>query len=901
MNMKDIKEKIQEQKEAAWHTLEVEEALALLESNPCGLTVEEAQRRISKFGRNILAEKKKKNAALRFLEQFNDFMIWVLLAAVLISGILLKEFLDAAVIMAIVLMNAVLGFVQESRAESALEELRNLSAPQVNVLRSGKRTTIKAEELVPGDIMVIEAGDKISADAVLLESASLKVNESSLTGESVPAEKDARKISAEDAPIGDRFNMVFAGTHVEYGRGKALVVATSSSTQMGKIAKMLEEGEPAPTPLQIELKDVGKRIVYICLATVVIVFTLGIIRGFEFAQMLLFAVSLAVAAIPEGLPAIVTITLAGGTRKMARENAIIRNLPAVETLGCANFICTDKTGTLTMNKMKVTDLLLPDGKRILIDDIKRENKNFSGNLRQIFEVAALCNDVLPGEGGKYSGEATELALAEAASSLGFDREELSKEFPRVAEIPFDSERKMMTCVLRCPEGLIVQTKGAVEEILRASVNVQIGESTVTLDEKMRASILAATRELASQGLRTIACAFKGIEELPHSVSPETLEHNLIFLGTFAMMDPPRPEVEKALETCRKAQIEVAMITGDHAATADAIARELEIRKPGMKLIEGRELEKMPQEELDRIVEKIRVYARVSPGHKVRIVDALQGKGHVVAMTGDGVNDAPALKRADIGVAMGITGTEVAKEASDMVLADDNFATIVSAVSLGRTIFSNLKKFIYFLLSCNISEVLVMFIAMLAGFPIPLLPVQILWVNLVTDGLPALALGVEPAEKDIMERPPRPKGENILSLEKQAWLLWQGLIITAGALASFVFCRLLLGYSWKGEGLDASRTVLFTTMVLTQVFHSFDMRSESRSILQSPPWENIWLLGSFFISIALQLMVLYVPIFQRAFHTVAPGPSAWALILACSVLPILIIDSIKSYSARRKKE
>ena len=865
------------------------------------MSAAEAADRLERFGPNELRKEKKKPSIILFLEQFNDFMIWVLLAAALISGVLLREYLDAGVIMIIVIFNAVLGYVQEKRAESAMDELKKLSAPTVNLIRDGEEAKIPAAEVVPGDLMVLETGDLISADARLVEAVNLRTDEASLTGESTAVEKTTGAVPDPDAPLGDRYSLVYSGTHVEYGRGTAVVVATGQGTEIGKIAEMLQEAKPGPTPLQAELQDVGKRVVYICLAVVLLVFIAGMLRGNTFALMFLFAVTLAVAAIPEGLPAIVTITLAMGTQAMARENAIIRSLPAVETLGSANFICSDKTGTLTLNRMTVEQVVLSEGGPRPLEEVSRDEAlSGSESFRLSNVVAALCGDVRVGQGGEYFGDSTEVALLEAANRSGFDKDALETEMPRVAEIPFDSDRKMMTTIHKENGGFLALSKGATEMILDSCDTLVSNGDSAELSREERSRILEETTELGRRALRTIAFAYRRLDSIPSSVTPESVEKGLSFLGAFAMKDPPRPEVFDALETCRRADISVAMVTGDHLATAEAIGHELGILVPGMKMVEGRELDGMSDEELDDQVESIGVYARVSPRHKVRIVDALQAREHVVAMTGDGVNDAPALKRADIGVAMGITGTDVSKEASDMVLADDNFSTIVSAVRQGRIIFSNLKKFICFLLSCNISEVLTMFIAMIAGFPLPLLPVQILWINLATDGLPALALGMEPPEKNIMENPPREHGENILALRQQLRLLWQGAVITAGVLAAFFLSHYWLGYTWDNGQLDIVQTIVFTTMVLSQIFHSFNWRSETRSFFSSPPWENRYLLGAVLISLALQMSVLYVPFMQKAFHTHAPPLSAWVLILACALLPVLVIDRIKVLTVWRRK-
>ena len=889
----------------AWHALSAPEVLSMLESDPgLGLSAEAAQERLAADGANVLQERKRKSAAFRFLLQFNDFMIWVLIAAVIISGAVLREYIDATVIAVIVVLNAILGFVQESRAESAIERLKELSAPTVKVVRGGAESEMPAGDLVRGDLIILETGDVVPADARIVTSANMQANESSLTGESTSVTKDAEALAAEDAPLGDRLNMVFSGTHVDYGRGTAVVVETGGRTQMGQIAKMLEEGKPTPTPLQRELRDVGKRIVYICIITVVVVFVVGVIRGNAAATMLLVAVSLAVAAIPEGLPAIVTITLARGTQVMAKENAIIRNLPAVETLGSASYICSDKTGTLTINRMTVTDVLFADSSHYLVEDVIQTRDTWrAAAYSRMEQAAALCNDARRGPQG-YLGDPTEIALLEAAEAGGLEKDTLEEELPRVAEVPFDSDRKMMTTVHREDGSYMVLSKGAAESILERSGQILTAEGVVPLTAASKAKILEHTVELGSQALRTIAVAYRNVDSLPDPESLHDLEHELVFLGAFAMKDPPRAEVIKALEECRRARIQVAMVTGDHKATAAAVARELGILVPEHRIIDGVELEKLTLEQLRDQAELINVYARVSPRHKVKIVDALQARGHVVAMTGDGVNDAPALRCADIGIAMGITGTDVAKEAADMVLADDNFATIVSAVRQGRIIFSNLTKSIYFLLSCNISEVLIIFTSMVAFGVLPLVAAQILWINLITDGLPALALGVDPPGKDVMSQPPRDVKEHILAPGRQLNLLWQGLLMTAGGLAAFILAHQLLGYSWVKDsvGLDMARTVLFTTMVLMQIVHAFNLRSETRSFLRQVPWKNAYLFGSFLASLALQFIVLYVPFMQKAFHTSGPTLQAWVLILVCALVPVLLIDRIKvvrAWSARRK--
>ena len=898
-----VEETAAEQDKVPWHSLPVDDVVSRLRTDPGGgLDPGEAARRLASAGPNVIALEKRRPAVVRFVLQFNDFMIYVLLAAVVISAAFLREYVDAIVILVIVLVNAVLGFVQEERAEHALQKLREMGAPTVQVVRGGVEREVPTRELVPGDAIILETGDVVPADARVVESINLQANESSITGESEGIAKDPRALVDTGASIGDRRTMVFSGTHVEYGRGRAVVVETGPRTQLGEIAGMLQESRPESTPLQAELRDVGRRIVYICLATVLVVFIVGIVRGNPTATMFLLAVSLAVAAIPEGLPAVVTITLARGTRVMASHNAIIRNLPAVETLGSADYICSDKTGTLTLNRMKVTDVLFADTHHVLVGDVLRSGDSWRRDAyEQMERAAALCNDARRGPEG-YIGDPTETALLEAAESGGLKKTDLERVMPRVGEVPFDSDRKLMTTFHRSGDGYLAFTKGAAEELLARCDRAFLDAGEVELTDPVKAGVLALTVELGSQALRTLAVAYRRLDSLPDQGQLHGAERGLVFLGAFAMKDPPRPEAFEALEECRGAHIQVAMITGDHKATAASVARELGMLNPGRRLVEGSQLEEMGPEELESQVEDIGVYARVSPRHKVKIVEALKSRGHVVAMTGDGVNDAPALKRADIGVAMGVTGTDVSKEASDMVLADDNFATIVYAVRQGRIIFGNLKKAIYFLLSCNISEVLIIFLAMVGGLPIVLAAAQILWLNLVTDGLPALALGVDPPESDVMERPPRDVSENILAPPKLANLLIMGLVITAGGLASFLIAYYWLGYSGPegSPGLDMARTVLFTTMVLTQALHSFNLRSETRSFFKETPFRNKWLVGSFFASGLLQLGVLYLPFMHKAFGTVNPTWQAWAVILACSITPVLLIDRAKVLRARAAK-
>ncbi|MBC7229981.1 MAG: calcium-translocating P-type ATPase, PMCA-type [Actinobacteria bacterium] len=890
-------------KDIYWHALEVDEAATRLGTSIVdGISEDEARERLRLHGPNLIREEERVNPLSLFLDQFRDFMIYVLLAAAVISGAVLREYLDAAVIMFIVIANALLGFVQEYRAEKALESLKKLSAPTARVVRGGKEMSIPSSELVPGDLILLEAGDRIPGDARLVEVHGLRLEEASLTGESGAVDKNASCHAPGSLPPGDCRNMVFTGTHAVHGRGRALVVATGRETQLGRIAEMIGEAGEEKTPLQVELGRVGKRIALLCLGVCAVIFAAGVMRRLEWADMFLFSVSLAVAAIPEGLPAIVTIALALGVRRMASHNALLRKLPAVETLGCADVICTDKTGTLTRNEMEVREVLLPGRPPVSLEEAAREGGGREA-LQPLLATAVLCNDAREQE-GEFLGEGTEIGLLRAALQVGFSRHEALAALPRVEELPFESERKMMSTVHRRGEGdryfplphapYLLLVKGAPEAVLNRCTHVLTPAGLEEMGSGSRVRYSAEAERMAERALRTMAFACRPLDEAPEEAEAAALERDLIYLGTAGLMDPPRPEVFAALEKCRRASIEVVMITGDHAATARAIAEELAILTPGKELVTGPELAHISDEELASRVERIAVYARVSPSDKVKIVRAWKSRGKTVAMTGDGVNDAPALKNADIGVAMGITGTDVSKEASDMVLADDNFATIVNAVEEGRIIYDNLKKFIYFLLSCNMSEVSTMFIGMLFSSVTPLRAVQVLWMNLVTDGFPAMALGVDTPAPDIMLRPPRDPSESILSYRKQLLVVWQGLLLSLGALAAFFVSRSILYPHHAAK----AQTVTFTTLVISQLIHAFNSRSERLSIAELSFFDNRALIGAVLASLGLQLMVVLVPPLMRLFGTAPLGAEGWGLILACSVLPSVLVDRVKVALRRR---
>lgn len=897
-----------------WHALTVKETEALLETNKKkGLTEKEARERLSRWGLNELPEIKKVSPIIRFLAQFNDFMIWVLLAAIFISAVLLRETLDAAVISVIVVINAILGFVQERKAEQAIAALKKLTAPTAHVIRDSKEREIFARELVPGDLILIETGDRIPCDARLVDAANLAINEAILTGESHPHVKENEERLQEDVALLDRSNVVYMGTTVASGRGKAIVVSTGADSEMGKIAELVQTPEEKETPLQEELKSVGKRIAIACLIIAGVVLGLGVLRGNALSLMFLAAVSLAVAAIPEGLPAIVTITLALGLERMAKKNAVIRRLPAVETLGSATVICTDKTGTLTRNEMRVgviktKDLTVKVGDEDFYENNRRITPKKEEQLKTLLTIGALCNDARKGAEDIYLGDPTEVALLIAAEQADLSKESLISEFPRIAEIPFDSDRKIMTTIHEqvidrmghLAGRYVVNVKGAPEIILNRCNRIYTAKGIEPLTEERRKEILDDNNELANKAFRTLAFAFKSIK-LPEveEATEITLtqahlklaEQNLIFVGLAGLIDPPRPEAYEALRVCKNAKIQVAMVTGDHRLTAEAIGRELSLLTGGKEIITGEELAKMTVRELEKRVQNISIYARASAEDKLKIIDALRGRGHVIAMTGDGVNDAPALRRADIGVAMGKIGADVTKEASDMVLTDDNFATIVAAIREGRHIFDNLKKFVYYLLTANISEVLVVFLAMLFGLPLPLLPVQILWINLVTDGLPATALGVDVAEPGLMQRPPRRPDVGILETRLQLRLLSRGFLITAGALGAF-----LLSLYIFGRGLVVARTVLFTTLVLAELLYAFSIRSETKTAIQVGLTTNRSLLLAVGLSLILQLVVIYIPFLRPLFHTQPLLLLDWGVILLGTMLPIFYIEAMKKVKA-----
>ena len=854
-----------------------EQVLQSLQTDPAqGLSAAEAARRLEQHGANVLREKKKKTNLQRFLDQFKDVMILILIAAAIVSFVIAciegnpGEFFEPALILLIVILNAVMGMLQESKAEKALDALKSMSAPHARVLRDGTEQIIDAASLVPGDIIRLEAGDFVPADARLLHSAGLKSEESALTGESVPSEKDAQEPVSADAALGDRVNMVFSGCSITYGTATAVVTATGMQTEMGKIAGLLSGEEETQTPLQKKLASLGKILGFVALGACAIIFVVGLLNGIDVLEIFMTSVSLAVSAIPEGLPAIVTIVLSIGVQRMVKKNAIIRRLPAVETLGSASVICSDKTGTLTQNRMTLQKAYL-DGAAEIID---------SGDAaaRTLVRTAALCCDgavTFEADGTvTHIGDPTETAIVFAAHQFGDTKETLGAAFPRLAELPFDSDRKRMSVVVEHDGRKLAIVKGAFDGIA----------PLCTAGDTERAR--QVNDEMSRKALRVLAVAVREIDALPEVLAPETLEQDLTFLGLVGMIDPPREEARDAVAVCREAGIRPVMITGDHVVTASAIAKNLGILQDGDRAITGAELDAMSETELDAAVEQISVYARVSPENKIRIVKAWQKKNKVVAMTGDGVNDAPALKAADIGCAMGITGTDVAKGAADMTLTDDNFATIVDAVREGRGIYANIRKVVGFLLGTNIGEVITVFAAMLLWHRSPLLSMQLLWINLVTDSLPAIALGMEEVEPGVMRQKPKPKDEGIFAHGLGVRVVLQGLMFGILSLAAF-----WIGWQSTGD-LAGGQTLAFMTLALSQVVQAFNMRSD-RSLFKTGFFTNCRLNLACLLSVVLVALVLFTPV-SIAFGLITLSPQLYLIGLGLSLVPFVVMELSKAF-------
>ncbi len=919
-----------------WQSFNVGEVARKLRTNiERGLSKEEAENRRNKHGPNKLEEKKKENILIRFIKEFKDFMIIILIIAAIISAVVSymqgqNDYIDSIIIIAIVVLNAIMGLVQEAKAEKSLEALKDMSAPVAKVRRDGRILTIKGTEVVPGDIVLLEAGNYVPADCRLINSYNLKVEESSLTGETVPVTKDAEVLLDSKTPIGDTLNMAFANTIVVNGHAEAIVTETGMNTKVGRIAKMIITNEAPETPIQRKLGEVGKTLGIACLCICAFIFVIGILKKIEPVEMFMTSVGLAVAAIPEGLPAIVTIMLSIGVTRMAKKNSIVRKLPAVETLGSSSVICSDKTGTLTQNKMKVTKVM----------DLKGESLDLQKNL--ILELGTMCTDV-----EEDVGEATELAIINAAREQGKYKERLYQKFARINDIPFDSDRKMMSTIHKIGSEIIdlsthsdewnnesnlignthdnmysnsnlnnettknsnssdlkildlihngndkflCITKGAPEVILRNCSKYYLNGQINILNAESIRKIEKINSTMAENALRVIAVAYSSMPRLPTNIDSESLERNLTFVGLIGMIDPPREGVKEAVQSCKKAGIKTVMITGDHILTAKAIAKELGILGNNDLAITGKELDKISKGELEKNISKYSVFARVSPEHKVRIVEAFQKTGAVVAMTGDGVNDAPALKKADIGIAMGKNGTDVAKNAADMILADDNFVTIVEAVKQGRNIFDNIKKAVHFLISTNIGEIVTIFMGLLLGLKSPLLAIQLLWINLVTDSLPAIAIGLEAPDKNIMNQKPRNSRKSIF-----ADGLWSKIILEGIMLGMLTLVAFSVGNNLYG--LEVGRTMAFVAMAMLELVHSFNVKSEE-SIFKVGILENKYLIGAFILGTTLQVVVVMVPAFASVFSLVPLTGTQWLYTLGISILPVIIIEAQKLLDSRLK--
>jgi Ca2+-transporting ATPase len=920
------------------------EATTALESDlQKGLTGKQVHERREKFGPNELREAARRGFWRMLLDQFNQFLVLILIVAAIVSALIgwsdysrsgdTAEFIDAIAIMAIVILNAILGVVQEGRAEEALAALQKMSAPNARVLRGGYTQTVPSRELVPGDVVILETGNYVPADVRLVESVNLRIEEASLTGESVAVGKDARDILPAEAVLGDRQNMAFMSTVVTYGRGLGLVVATGMDTEIGKIAEMIQAYEEEPTPLQVRLDQLGRTLGVLTLAICALVGVIGVVRdtqlgvllsgGFsayfgleetvpKLVEMFMVAVSLAIAAVPEGLPAVVTISLALGMQEMIKRHALIRKLPAVETLGSATAICSDKTGTLTQNEMTAVQMYVdrslltitgegykPEG-RFLDEDDQVGLEGYPG-MRLLLRAGLLCNDARleqVSENGstqwRIAGDPTEGAFVVAAAKAGYWKGELGEEYPRVAEIPFDSERKRMTTFHPDPRygDYVAYMKGAPDVVLGLCRQVLEDGMMRPLTEERRRNILDQNEALAANALRVLGVAFRPLKQVPDNPQPEDAEQDFTFIGLLGMIDPARPEVAPAIRTARKAGIETVMITGDYLNTALAIGQEIGLLHEGEQALTGTQLDRMEDGEFENIVEEVAVYARVSPQHKVKIVDALKARGHVVAMTGDGVNDAPALKRSSIGVAMGITGTDVSKETADMVLTDDNYASIVAAIEQGRIIYSNIRKFVYYLLSCNMAEIAILLVAMLAGWPLPLLPIQLLMLNLITDGLPALALGMEKGDPDIMDQPPRPVREPIINRD-----MIIGIVVQTVAISLAVLMAFQIGLR---AGEAHARTMAFATLSISELLRAYTSRSERYSLLAIGVFSNRWMQWAVLTSLVILLAIIYVPFLDPIFGTTLLTLEDWSVMLPLILVPSLAAE-VNKWVLRRVSE
>ncbi len=917
----------------AWHSQEASQVAAQFDTHlQRGLIAQEAAHRLARYGPNQLREIPRPGFWRMLWDQFNNFLILILVAASLVS-FLLGDYVEAIAILAIVILNAVLGVFQESKAEEALAALKRMTAPEARVIRDGHRQTVPAPEVVPGDLVLLESGNYVPADVRLVESVNLQIDEAPLTGESIPVRKRAEVVLDREIPLGDRRNSAYMGTLVTYGRGRGVVFATGMHTQIGLIAEMIQSYEEEPTPLQVKLIQLGKWLGAACLAVCAVILVIGLLRDtrmgvivadglstylqayrHKIADLFMTAVSLAIAAVPEGLVAVVTIVLALGMQRMIKRHALLRKLPAVETLGSATVICADKTGTMTQNRMVVVRLWADDSLLAVTGEGYQPEGEFHRNGQQVnleeypgaqllLRGALLCNDAYLETSGldtqrtyRLVGDPTEGALVVAAAKARLWKEEVEEVQPRLVEIPFEAERKRMTTIHPDPKakGYVAYVKGAPDVVLKLCDRVYVRGREEPLSPERRDEIVRVNASLASQALRLLGVAYRRLEELPEEPQADQVEQDLVFVGLLGMIDPPRPEVREAIALARGAGIRTVMITGDYPDTAMAIAKDLELFHNEGGLLTGAELDRMDEVEFAGRVEEFDVYARVSPQHKVRIVEALKEKGHVVAMTGDGANDAPALKRADIGVAMGVTGTDVSKETSDMVLTDDNYASIVSAVEEGRIIYSNIRKFVFYLLSCNVAEILVIFLAMMVGWPLPLTAIQLLVLNLITDGAPALALGLEKGEPDIMERPPRPVDEPVINQEMGWGIIIQGIAITTITLIAF-----RVGLDWFPSNLSAAQTMAFATLSISELLRAYTSRSERYSVWSISPLSNRYMQWAVLASLFILLAIIYLPFLDPIFDTAFLGWREWAVMTPLLLLPSVAAEVTKLFLRRQR--
>lgn len=877
-----------------FYTQDIKQTLTYLKTNiQTGLTEDEAQKRLKEYGYNKLQSHQKRSIFLMFISQLQDALIYVLFGAVIIT-VLMGEYIDGIIITAVILINATLGVIQEVRAGNAIDALRDMATPKALVKRAEQIKEINSEEIVPGDVVILDAGRYVPADLRLIESANLQIDESALTGESVAVEKNADTVfSQKYIPLGDRSNLAYMTTLVTYGRGIGVVINTAEDTEVGAISKMLSQEEQTKTPLEIRLNKLGKVLGSAAVIICVVIFGISYLQGRDIAEMFLTSVSLAVAAIPEGLAAIVAVVLSIGVTKMAKKNAIIKKLPAVETLGSVNVVCSDKTGTLTQNKMTVQQVFT------FTDHIQSITKSFSAEGRLVAEAMVLASDATL-ENEESTGDPTEIALLQWADQININRKELLFDQPRIDELAFDSNRKMMSTLHQKEDRFVVYTKGAIDNlILKCKYILKEGE-IIPITETHREIILEAADVMSEKALRTLAVAFKPMSNI---VKSDNFEKDLVMIGVVGMIDPPREEVKDSIAIAKEAGITTVMITGDHKNTAFAIAKELGIAIDSLEVTTGEDINSMSQAELETHIKDYKVFARVSPEHKVNIIKAFKSKGNIVSMTGDGVNDAPSLNVADIGVAMGIEGTDVAKNASDMILADDNFSTIITAIEQGRNIYNNIKKSVIFLLSCNVGEVIAMLVAIIAGLPVPLIATQLLWINLVTDTLPAIALGMDPGDKDVMKEKPRTVNENFFSNGAGRRVIMAGLLIGVLTLVAFVLGYYMQGVSPFEDNIDErihqyARTLAFMTIIASQLFYSFSFRHEYKSLFKVGVLSNKYLFGAVFIGFCLQLVVLYVPLMREAFKLQKIGPSEWILVVVLGLLPLIANEIIKLI--RRKK-